>query len=128
MEEKKVSRGLHGISLGTIVAAAVLVLSQPEKTASLLWYINKHDSIQHSVKVVPRLNSIVFDLRIRMDRMERNYAHKNDSLVDLVQDLQRAAKVLSHGKQPFDSVEVILSSGEKKMYSVNTNWIWRARQ
>lgn len=126
--EKKVSRGLHGISIGSIVAAIAILLSNPEKAESVLWYINHKTEVHQNINVVPQLQSLVFDLRIRMDRLEEKHEHESDSLSDLINDLQRATRVLAVGKRPYDSVRVTLNSGQEKSFHVNTSWIWRARE
>lgn len=125
MEEKTVSRGLHGISIGSILAAIAVLLSNPEKAESILWYVNHRDSVQSNVTAVPRLQSLVFDLRVRISRMEAEHKHDSDSLLELIKSLQRATHVLASGKSPYDSVRVTLSTGERKSFHTSTNWIWR---
>lgn len=121
--EKKVNRGLHGISIGSIIAALTILLANPEKAESILWYVNRQPEVERNITAVAQLQSLVFDMRIRMDRMESD----TDSLVEIIQSLQRATHVLAEGKEPYDSVSVVLSSGQRKQFHSSTSWIWRER-
>lgn len=127
MDEKKVNRGLHGVSITTIVAAAFLLLSHPQELSSVAWYIDKSETIQQNVNVVPQIQSATVEMKIRVDKLQQQHKHDRDSLIVLIKSLQRAVNVLSVGKAPFDSVRIYLNSGERKSFHTSTNWIWRER-
>ena len=120
--EKKVSRGLHGVSIGSIVAVATLALMNPKQTESFFWYLNNQENVEPAVEAVPQLQSLVFDMRIKMQRLEATQKHKEDSLINLIQALQRGLNVVATGKQPYDSVLV-----NNRLFHINTPWLWRKR-
>lgn len=120
--EKKVSRGLHGVSIGSIVAVAALALMNPKQTESFFWYLNNQENVEPAVEAIPELQSLVFDIRIKMQRLEATQKHKEDSLINLIQALQRGLNVVATGKQPYDSVLV-----NNRLFHIHTPWLWRKR-
>lgn len=120
MEERKVNRGLHGFSAGTIVAAIFLLLSHPKEVGNLVWFIDKAEVVQQNVNVVPQLQSSAVELKIRLDKMEARHKHLTDSLTQALVKLQHSINVMKSGKQPYDSVMI-----NGKQFHITTKWLWR---